>query len=394
MNPLLFAVSQLTGDAVSLGLRLGGMAVLSGGVAAAAAFVHRAYTRGVLADGVALLVALSAVAVYLNAATALGQVVQGVTRPLAANVVAFNVAALVVGGVAAPVGKRLGDRLATDLFTVAGVTELQSEVSDFARTVGRARTLTLPDAADVDTVEGYDPVPEATVDRLGGRTFVFPRRSNAEALRTGLVTRLKDEHGVGYVDAEIDPAAGEVTYLALGDRRAGLGPTLAPGAAAVAVHADPPYGARPGDAVQLWASDSTGEPERLATGEVRAAAEDTVTLVVDAQDASSLAGRACRLVTLPTTARPERDFAALLRAADETMRAVRIESGSPLVDQPVGALDVTVVAVGSPDGGVVPTPSRRRSIAADETVYAVGTPSSLRRLETAAGQIADAPERG
>ncbi|MFB6106414.1 MAG: TrkA C-terminal domain-containing protein [Halobacteriaceae archaeon] len=387
MTPLQFDGGALAGelvvDAAEVGLSLGGVALLAAVVAGAAALVHRAYTRSVLSDGVAALVALSAVALYLNAATALGQVVQGGTGPLATNVVAFNVGAIAVGALATPVGKRVGDRVATDLFTFTGVTELHSEVSDFARAVGLGTTLTLPAAAEMETVEGYDPVPETTRRRLGGLTFVFPRAQGADALRAALAARLEEEYGVGYVDVEVDPAGGRVTYLALGDRPAGLGPTLAPGAAAVAVDADPPAGARPGDTVQAWAAGAAG-PERLATGEVREVAGDAVTVVVDAADAPRLAGRECRLVTLPAEPRPEREFAALLRAADETMAAVSVAPESPLAGVPAGAIDATVVAVRGPEGDVDPIPSRTRPVVAGETVYVVVSPAALRRLEDAA----------
>jgi hypothetical protein len=367
-------------------LRLGGLAVLAGGVAAGAALAHRWYTRERAPRGVGVLLALAAVALYLNVKTALGDVVAGELALLAPRAVAFNLAALGVGLLAAPVGVRVGDRAATDLVTVAGAEELDAAVGGFARVVGRVDAVTLP--AEIETVEGYDPVPAAVAADLAGTTLVFPRGLDADALRERLVSRLKEEEGVGYVDVELSD--GVIEYLALGARQSGLGPTLAPGDAAVAVTADPPADASPGDLVQVWEGGRGGEaidggttPERVAAGELRAVHGDAVTLALDAQEAAAVAGGDYRLVTLPGEERPERTFAALLRHADETMGAVTVPPGSALAGVAVGAIDATVAAVKPADGPVEPVPPRRRLIAAGDRLYVVAHPQTLRRLEAA-----------
>jgi Trk K+ transport system NAD-binding subunit len=87
---------------------------------------------------------------------------------------------------------------------------------------------------------------------------------------------------------------------------------------------------------------------------------------------------------MPVEPRIDREFASLLRAADETMGAVTVTEGGSLVDVPIGALDVAVVAVRPTDGPVEAIPSRDRTLAPGETVFAVASPAQLRRLEAAA----------
>jgi hypothetical protein len=357
-------------------LRLAGLAVLSAAVAAAVALAFRWYTRERVSTGVGVLLGLATVAFYLNVKTALGEVIAGETALFAPAAVAFNLSALAVAALTTPAGVRAGDRVATDFGTVAGAEELDARVSDLAKAVGRIETVTIPE--EIGDIEGYDPIEGAVKAELAGKTLVFPR--GAGALGERLRNRLKEENGVGYVDAEFSD--GELTYLALGARQSGLGPTLAPGAAAVAVNADPPADASPGDAVQLWSGGTAeAEPERVANAELRAVNGDTVSLALDADDARQVAGGSYRLLTLPREQQPERAFASLLRTADETMGAIRIGEGSPLVGLSVGAIDATVAAIRPASGPVVPIPPRRRVVEAGDTLYVVAQPGTVRRLE-------------
>lgn len=110
-----------------------------------------------------------------------------------------------------------------------------------------------------------------------------------------------------------------------------------------------------------------------------------VTLAVDATEADTLdADRRYRLVTLPVEARMDREFAAVLRAADETLSVVTLQDDSPLVGVPIGALAVAVAAVRGSDGAIEAIPSRWRPLVAADTIYAVARPEKLRRLEAAA----------
>ncbi|MFC7153957.1 potassium transporter TrkA [Halomarina halobia] len=350
---------------VSLGL-------VAGAVAAGVAVAHRWYARGGIPEGLAVLAGVSVVAVALNTTAVLGGVIDGVgtideTKAL------VNVAAFLAGAAAAVAGARVGDALAVNVFE-----EDLPEVGRIVRSVGRHITVTLPE--EIADMDDHDPVPPEVKAELACRSLSFPRGLTVDELRSRLVTRLKADYGVGYVDLDITED-GEVEYLAVGSRVAGIGPTLAPGSAAVAVRADPAFSASPGDLVQVWDDD----PLALVTSaEIRAVAGETVTLALDASDADRLdSSDRYRLVTLPAEARSDREFAALLRAADETLGVVAVAEGSPLAGLAVGAIDASIVAIRGEEG-VAALPKRGRRLAPGETVYALARPDVLRRLESAA----------
>ncbi|MFC7175940.1 TrkA C-terminal domain-containing protein [Halosegnis marinus] len=150
------------------------------------------------------------------------------------------------------------------------------------------------------------------------------------------------------------------------------------------MRADPAHAASAGDLVQVYRTGADG-PERVALAELRGTAGDVATLAVDTADADALAAEErYRLATLPVEPRSDREFASLLRAADETMGVVTLAEGSDLVGTPVGAVDAAVVAVRG-HGGLEPIPSRSRVLAAGDDLYVIAAPSRLRRLDAAAG---------
>lgn len=365
------------GSLLDAGVAVAGVAIVAFLAAAVLAAIYRWYARGPVPRGIPTLVSLSLVAGYLNARTALGAVVQGQTDVLAPTVAAFNLVALAASGLAATVGRRSGDHLAASVFDVRSVGSVDGDLSRIVRAVGRVTTVTLPET--VEDIDGYDPVSAETREALAGRTLTFPRGLTVAEVRDRLIGRLKEEFEVGYVDVELDDS-GTVAYLAVGARVAGIGPTLPPGTAAVAVRADPPNAASPGDVVQLWIGGDA--PQRVTLAEIRAIAGDVVTLALDESDAPAVAGGEYRLVTLPSEVEPEREFAGLLRAAAETMDTVT--AGESLAGLPVGALDLSVAAVRSTDGPVEAIPKRSREIRAGDTLFVVGRPDAIRRLHAEA----------
>ncbi len=88
--------------------------------------------------------------------------------------------------------------------------------------------------------------------------------------------------------------------------------------------------------------------------------------------------------------RSDREFASLLRAADETMGTATVEPGSTLDGAPVGSLAVSVVAITRDDTAPETIPSRERVLAAGDTIYAIATPDALRRLAQAT-EVTDEP---
>jgi len=367
-------------------------AVLSLFIAGMAALVYRWYFRAEVPEGVSMLLGVAVVALYLNT-TSLGAIAGGDDPGLLTpETVFFNVVALGVAAVVAPAGRYVGDRLAVDVFALSGAKQLEGELSGVVRAVGRFTAVTLPEASDIKDMDAYDPVSPEKKAELADKTLLFARKLSDEQLRERLVTRVKQDYGVGYVDVDV-ASDGTVEYFAVGSRAAGLGPTLAPGSAAVAVAADPPNNATAGDMVQLWRDDPG--PKRIATGELRGVSGDAVTVALDESDAERLAPEGpYRLVTLPAEPQADREFASLLRTADETMAAVTVGADSDLAGSTVGEAGVVVAAVRPSSGSVKPTPPRAYAFGAGDLVYLVGRPDALRRFETAAGSAETAQASG
>ncbi|SFG47271.1 hypothetical protein SAMN04488063_2161 [Halopelagius inordinatus] len=375
-----------------------GLGVLAAVAAAAAALVYRWYTRERIPAWITAMVGGSAVAVSRQAVG----LFRAATDPMVGSPAVFepttmlvNVSALGLAVLVAPTGLAIGDRIATNVFAVSGAHEIDAEVSRLVRTVGRVRGIELPESTDdIDDIDGYEPVTEERKATLAGKTLLFPRRLRDGELVERFTERLQTDHGVGHVDVEID-ADGTVTYLAVGRRAAGIGPTLAPGTAAVAVRADPGAGASAGDAVQLWRTGPDGEPERAATAELRATAGDVATVVLDEKEAVQLdPAESYRILTLPDEPGAEHEFGSLLRAADETMESVTVQAGSELDGETLRAADATVAAVKPSDGVVEAIPSRSRSLGAGDVLYVVARPEAIRRVSGRAAATKDAPATG
>ena len=366
------------------GSELLGLAIAVATVSGLVALLYRWYVREHVPNGLAVLFGLTVVALYLGTTTALGQVIGGQEDVLELRAVLPNLAAFAVGGVASYVGLGVGDRLGTDLFVTTGGRDIDADVSEIVQTVGRVTSIKLPE--EIDDIVGYDPMPEAIKDDLANRRFLFPRRLTRDELRSRLVSRLKTDYGVGHVDLDLADD-GSVTYLAVGSRAAGIGPTLPPSTNAVAIRADPANAASAGDLVQVWESDP---PQRVLTGELRGIAGETVTVAIDAAETPKLDQRErYRLVTLPVEDRPDREFASLLRAADETMGTVTVGPGSTLDGATVGSVEATVVAITRKDAAPTTIPASAASLSAGDVLYLIAKPTELRRIESAATGTSD-----
>ncbi|WP_425495426.1 TrkA C-terminal domain-containing protein [Natrinema halophilum] len=363
-------------------VRIAGFALLASGTAAAVAFAYRWYSANEIPEGVAVLTGATVVALWLNTQSALQRAIIGDTGLLEPGTAVYTVAAFVVSAIAADTGRRLGDFLARDVFSVASPRTI-TEVTQLVRAAGRVVAVDLP--ADIDDIDGYDPVDESVKADLAGQTFLFPRRLTVDQLRDRLTTRLERDFGIGHVDVDLD-ADGTVDYLAVGSRPAGIGPTLAPGTVAVALEGDPAADASPGDAVRIWTREE-GSARRVASGELRAFAGDVATIALDAEAARDFdPDREYRLVTLPGSPDAERDLVSLLRAADETVTTIAIEPDDPLAGVAIDSLPVLVLALerdgdGDGDGDehlVLPDDDVR--FATGDVAYVLGRPDALRRV--------------
>nr|WP_303650321.1 potassium transporter TrkA [Halalkalicoccus sp. NIPERK01] len=338
---------------VSIAVRVLGLAVLSGAVTGTVAAGYRLYARETMPARLGVLVGLSAVAVWLNTVVALTQYVDTGTDPLATTRAVRNVLAFAASAGAADVGRRVGDRLAANSSVLAGARSVEGEVSPLVKAVGRVITVTLP--ATVEDAPGYEPIPEETKEELAGATLVFPRGLTVAELHERLETRLADDHGIGHVDCEIG-TDGTVTDLAVGLRASGLGPRLAPGTAALAIHADPAPGASPGDTVQLWR-----EGERVATGELRDASDEAATVALESS-LTPLPPGEYRLVTLAEGNGAERSARALFRSGVNERRADAALAGTRVREH-----EGVVLAVGGERFEALPDPDRR--LEEGEVVY-------------------------
>jgi hypothetical protein len=372
MMPVLSTADQ----AVTAATELLGLALLAGTLAAVVGLGYRWFTREEVPVGLALLAGLAGVAAYLNTTSVLGQVIDGNMDSV--QMALFNVGAFLLGGIGAFAGRRWGDSFGRDVIHGAEREAVDEEVSRLVKTVGRVTTVTMPQ--DIDDVVGYDLVSERTREAIAGTQFVFPRNLTVAELDRRVRSRLKTDFGVGTVDLELSDD-GTVDYLAVGSRAAGIGPTLPPATNAVALRADPAFAASTGDVVQVWEAD-TGQ--RVLTGELRGVAGDVVTVAINSADTPKVdPTRKYRLVTLPVEDRPAREFASLLRSADETYTSVTVEAGSPLHGMPVGALDLTVVGVKPEAGEPVALPPVKYVLSPGELLYVIGRPETLRKLERA-----------
>lgn len=357
-----------------IGYRLVGLALLSGGVASAAAFLFRWRTGNQLPDGAALLLGLGSVALYLNGRIALVQFLGGGEEILEPIIVVTNLGVLLASGVTALAGWQFGDSYGASRRLQSTLT---ARVSPLVRATGRFIVLDLP--GEIADVDGYDPVSAEKKDEIAGKTYTFSRGLTLEELQSALTAKLQKETGVAQVDVELT-VDGDVTYLAVGGRAAGIGPTLAPKAAATAITADPALTASPGDTVQVWQGE-----KRVGTAELRAAAGTTATVSARRNVVEGLNPETkYRLMTLPVDERVDRLFVSMLRRADETMSTFTVAEDATLAGQTVGALGLTVLAVEDADGTTETLPQDSREIVAGDRLYVIANPSQLRRVEAAA----------
>ena len=363
---------------VALAIRLVGFAILAAVCAGAAAFVYLSRTGEGLPETAGLIVGLGAVAVYLNTRLVLIQFVGDDGDPLTINTALVNLAIFVVAGIASFAGHTAGERLAG--MKRFSWTARSPSLSPIVRATGRFITVTLP--TEIDDIDGYDPVTPETKEAIAGRSFDFPRGLTLSELEEQLTIRLTEKHDIGYVDVDLNDA-GEVTYLAVGQGPAGLGETLAPGMAAVAIRADPAFSASPGDMIEIWRGGE--EPVSLGMAELRAAIEDTATIACDRAIAQEIDPTATyRIMTHTAGANVDREFVTLLRHSAETMSVLAVNAETPLIGTPVGSLDVVVLAIKR--GGQVETiPGRDYQIEAGDRLYLLGRPDRIRQIEDTAG---------
>ncbi len=356
-------------------LSLGVVAAIAAAIAAA---FYRARFQESLPEAASLIIGLGTIAIILNTRLVFVQFVSGGAELHELDVALRNLLTFGVGAIGTFVGHAAGERLGQS--GGLRLSRFQPRLNPIVRAAGRHITLTLPE--QIEDIEGFDPVAPEVKRTLAGMDFDFPRGLTTEELAEQLTTRLTDKHDIGYVDVDVEPD-GRVSYLAVGQRPEGLGPTLPPGTVAVALGAAPPFSAGAGDAVEIW--EPGPDPRSVGVAELRASVDDVATVVCDASLAEHIdPGTTYRLVTLPSDARPDREFAAALRNSPETLGVVDISGGSAIVGEPLHGLEVTVIAIGR-DDTTLTLPAPTEIIQSGDRLYVLGRPGRLRSLEATEG---------
>lgn len=373
-------VLQTVEEAVGIGSRLFALAALAGVVGLVVAALYRWYLSESVPQGVVLFIGASAIALALNMTATLGQSIGGTTDLLDPRAGLFTIAALLVGGIASEAGRHAGDSIGARFAPARSYRGLDREVSAFVRGGGRVLRVELPPTiADMD---GYEPVRGALKEELAGRVLTFPGRLTFEDLHDAFVSRLEREFGIGKVDVEFGPD-GTVEYLAVGRGQAGIGHTLQPGQVAIAIRADPAYRSSPGDQVRIWRA--TPQPERVTSGEVRGVVSDVVTVSVAEEAVEALRSeQGYKLETVPRGHHVDREFASILRRANESAEETTIVADSELVGTRVAEAGVTVIAIERPDGTVEAPPPGDAELSGGQRVVVIGRPDELRRFIAAA----------
>lgn len=375
----------MTGSAVALQvvtswtqtaiLNIVGLGLLAGVTATCAAVVYRRTTTRALPIGAGIIAGVAVAAAWPNyLAVDSGAVIA--ETPLLRYTTGYYLAAVcLVSTATATVGHQVGDRVACDVYGVDRISA-DNETAAVLRSGERVVTVELPE--EVDTLDGYRPVSEQCLRRLEGETLLFPRRLSREELESRLERRIETDFDVDYAAATIADD-GTVSTLAVGRQPPGLGPSLAPDEAAVAVRATPTPTASAGDPVEVWAGD---DETLVATGTVRATVGETVTLVVDRDVADRLdVDGEYRITTRPTRTTETEAFLSVLRETPETISALTVEANGSLEGEFVSWLPMAVLAIVR-DGDVIPFPEQRETLQAGDTVYVVGTPAAFEEIES------------
>lgn len=373
-------VAQTVDEAVGLGGRIVALALLAGIVSLAVAAVYRWYLAESVPQGVTLFLGASAIAITLNTTASLGDSIVGSSDLLDISSGLFTIGSLLLGGIASEAGRHVGDALGDRFGTGLSLGGLDRDISAFVKGGGRVLRVELPETiADMD---GYEPVKPELKEDLAGRVLTFPGRLTFAELHDTFVHRLERDFGVGKVDVEF-AEDGAITYLAVGRGQAGVGHTLAPGRVALAIRADPAYRSSPGDQVRIWRTD--GDPERVATGELRGVVADVATVSVPEEALSLLQAEAgYRLETVPEARNVDREFVAILRRANETAEEFTITGDGDLPGRTVADVEVSILAIEDAAGTLDAPPAADTTFEAGQRVLAVGRPDELRRFAAAA----------
>lgn len=350
----------------SIGYALVGNAVIAALVAAIAAAFVRSATRHRIPDGASIGLGLLPVGLWLTIQAGLTPTLFGVLAPTGqAGALAVLLTAL-GGGLAAVGGGRLGDRLARQLFGIPRI-DAPSPVTEALRAAGAVVAITLPQT--VEDAPGYRPVSGEIKRDLAGRTMLVPRWVAPDDRADRIADRIAADFPVAY--AHLDDNS-----LLVGREPATLGSSLPPETTAVTVRTDEPADVARGDTLEIWNDDAL-----LAVGDCQEATDRTATVVVDADQAPSVASvDRVSLTARPGTGSDVVDLLAAVRSSDHTIAALAVEPEGRFEGEFAGWLSSPVLLI-EREGVVIPFPNERETLTAGDTVYVTGTPADLDDLD-------------
>lgn len=353
-------------------LQLLGLGLAAGAFATTAATLYRRGTTRSLPSGVGPFFGVAAVGSWLLLDAVVRGSLVGSTALTDDATATYVLAATGLGVGGGTAGRWLGDRIACDVYGIdrLSVDDPQADRLRAARLVVPVR---LPETVDV--AEGYGAVTEDVERALAGSTFLLPSTLSDDQLAARVETRVGTDFDVDHVQVRLGPS-GDVSSIAVGRERRGLGPELPPGTVATAIHADPAPDAAPGDPVAVWTTD--GDASRLVTrGRLHSRSDDRTTVVVPDGAVSDLAPTTrYRLVTPPDAPSDRGRLLAVVRSAPETAIAVAVDRGGPLEGEFVGWLPGTALAIQRGED-VLPFPDDSETLAPDDVVFCFGHPESL-----------------
>lgn len=365
-------VSDWTMEAL---LRILGFGLYGAVVTLGIAFIYRAYSTRSMPAGPAVFIGVSFVAISLTAQTVLQTSVIGDT-PLQHYASASYILGVFVGvAIASEVGRRIGDQFAADVYGIARF-ENRDEVGDLVASAGLVVNVELPET--VETLDGYRAIEDAERRALSGKELQFPHRLSVGEIEDRMARRIEDDFDVDHVDVSMN-AEYDVERFAVGNRPGGIGSTLPPGTAAVAVESDPAGDATTGDPIEVWAVGDSGN-RLVATGVFRSKDGDVATVVVPEDDTAGFeSDETYRLVTRPDTIDDVSEFVSVIWDAPETVSSVRVEADGPLEGEFVSWLSATALVLVR-DGDVIGLPAENETLEAGDGLYLLGTPRELGSL--------------
>lgn len=350
-----------------------GTALLAGLVGLLVGAGYRRATTRVPPAGAATIAGLGAAGAFLwTVALRSEPSLAGVTLGERASA-GYLLATVLVGGVLAAGGGRLGDGIVRELADVRTI-DAEGEAAATVRSARLAVVVELPET--VERATGYLPVDPSVRRALSGATVRLPYGLSAAERRERIERHVERDYGVDHADVDTD-ADGTVDALAVGRRRSGLGSTLLPGTVGVAIRADPPPASAAGDPVEIRTDDG----RLAATGTLRATDDSVATVAVEADRVADLhPGMRHRLVALPERSTDGHEFVSTLRGVSETVVAVTVETDGPLDGEFVGWLPGLALVVDREDGPTA-LPKDGETLRGGDRLWLLGSPAELASLD-------------